>query len=61
MALFGSKEVLEMHLAPFLDKLSVLEQKKTFTGTVPFNFIIFLCAVSRDSLLQLKTYNLEAL
>ena len=26
-ALFGPNEVLEMYLAPFLDKLSVLEQK----------------------------------
>ena len=32
--LFGPDEVLKIHLAPFLDQLSVSEQK-IFTGTVP--------------------------
>ena len=44
---FGPNEVLEMHVAPFLDQLSVLEQKKNLQDD-PLNAMIS-CKNCRNS------------
>ena len=55
-ALFCPNEVLETHLAPFLDQLSALEQNKNFCGTVPtykaanaWIHTVFVCALMSNS------------